>query len=387
MPQTLNLGIESFVTEKGPIHSGQDNVKMRRYYNWAITTKSVKSFMFWILFLLLLSCSFPKHVPHMREELVFHSGRFTLAGELRAPEVEGKSPVIIFVHGDGPNDRTSYGTYLPIMSRFLRAGYACFSWDKPGTGKSTGEIDRDRLRYERAEILVDAIEMLKKHPSIDSARIGLWGISQAGYVMPQAFTMTDAISFMIAVSCPGMSGINQTAYLIRKQLLCEGSSENEARQAEKHFAGLFTARTYQEYLQHAQPLVENPIVQKMKFVTDIRPEEEWKPHDLEGEGFFNPMEIIEITTIPVLAFFGEKDTQVDPLQGVEAYKKALEKAGNQNFRIELIPNTDHNIIQCKTGCLSERDRRSSGGWKNYAPEYLDIMEEWLRQLSKAVEDA
>ena len=96
--------------------------------------------------------------------------------------------------------------------------------------------------------------------------------------------------------------------------------------------------------------------------------------------FFNPIDIIEKITIPVLAFFGEKDTQADPIQGVSSYKEALTKAGNKNFRVELIPNADHNIILCKTGSMKERSKRSSKEWQNYAPEYLEIMEDWLENM-------
>ena len=33
-------------------------------------------------------------------------------------------------------------------------------------------------------------------------------------------------------------------------------------------------------------------------------------------------------------------------------------------------------------CLDERNRRSRSGWTNYAPEYLDILEEWLVQIRR-----
>ena len=76
------------------------------------------------------------------EEITFHSGPFTVVGDLQFPAGAGPFPVVVFVHGDGPNSRTSGVTYPPIMERMLRAGYATFAWDKPGTGESTGEIDR-----------------------------------------------------------------------------------------------------------------------------------------------------------------------------------------------------------------------------------------------------
>ena len=103
-------------------------------------------------------------------------------------------------------------------------------------------------------------------------------------------------------------------------------------------------------------------------------------HNPDHDYFWNPMEVIEQTKIPVLAFFGEKDTQADPFQGVAAYRAALERVGNPKSRIELIPGVDHNLIISETGCLKERERRSRSGWQNYAPQYLDILEEWLRKL-------
>jgi len=253
-------------------------------------------------------------------------------------------------------------------------------WDKPGFGESTGNFSNEQRLTEQASILVDAVKFMKKYAAIDLSRIGLWGISQAGYVMPLAIKQTDDIKFMIAVGCPGMNGIDQTAYLIRKQLIFEGLSEEEARQMENHFKGIYTAKKFEEYIQHAKPLYDNPAQRKLDFVSALWDESNWKPINPDRESFFNPIEIIETHTIPVLAFFGEKDSQVDPFQGTEAYKKSLEKAGNQNFRVELIPNTDHNIILCKTGSMKERNLRSRREWQNSAPEYLNIMEEWLKEL-------
>ena len=55
--------------------------------------------------------------PARLEEITFQSGPFNVTGELRLPAGRGPFPVVLFVHGDGPNDRTSGGTYTPIMER------------------------------------------------------------------------------------------------------------------------------------------------------------------------------------------------------------------------------------------------------------------------------
>jgi pimeloyl-ACP methyl ester carboxylesterase len=315
---------------------------------------------------------------HDTERYVFESGHFKVVGELRIPSGEGKYPLVIMVHGDGP----ARMTYFYILKKsILRAGYATMMWDKPGTGQSTGEFSQKRLKAERAQILLDAIEFAKKHPRIDSGLIGVWGISQAGVVIPMALPKTDDISFMIMVGCMGENGIKQSAYQIRRQLQFAGLSEEEAIEAENHFTHIFYAKTFVEYIEHAKPLYDNPVQRKLGFVSALWDETNWKPFSPEAEGFFDPMPVIEKVTFPVLAFFGEKDTQVDPIQGVEAYKRALTKAGNKNFRVELIPNADHDIILSKTGSMEERRRRSAKEWQNYAPEYLEIMETWLKKLA------
>lgn len=339
--------------------------------------KTVKSIFAGFLLFLFVSCLGHAAVLHTIEKITFESDQFHIVGELRLPKDGDKHPLVIMVHGDGPAYRTYF---FKLKECFLKAGYATLMWDKPGYGQSKGEFSKNHLREERARILVDAVDQMKTHPRIDAEHMGVWGISQAGYVIPMALLKTNDISFMITVGCPGENGIHQTAYLIRRQLQFEGVSEEEAKQAESHFVQLYYAKTFDQYIEHAKPLYDNPVQREMGFVSALWDETNWKPHSPEDEGFFNPMDVIEKITIPVLAFFGEKDTQVDPIQGVSAYKKALTEAGNKNFRVELIPDADHNIILSKTGSLKERRSRSSKEWQNYAPEYLKIMEDWLKRL-------
>jgi pimeloyl-ACP methyl ester carboxylesterase len=343
-------------------------------------TVSVKLLMVALLF--ISSCT-RQALQSRTEELVFQSGSFMLVSDLRLPEGRGPYPVVVFVHGDGPNDRIAGGTYSPIMERMLRAGYATFAWDKPGTGESTGLIDRNRLGEQRAQIVLDAIEVLKAHPDIDPRQMGLWGISQAGYVMPRVLSMSDDIAFMIAVSCPGMAGVDQGAYLVSAQAGCAGVLEEETDQMRLLLSEIELARTYDEYVRYKELLDALPGIEAAAvfgYRTGVMPEEEWHVHSPDSEYFWNPIEVIEQVTIPVLAFFGERDTQIDPIQGAQAYRAALERAGNPSFRVELIPGADHNIILSETGCLDEREQRSQSEWTNYAPEYLDTLEEWLRGL-------
>jgi len=318
------------------------------------------------------------------EEVTFHSGPFKIVGDLRLPEGEGPHPAVVFVHGDGPNNRTSGVTYPPIMERMLRAGYATFAWDKPGTGESTGEFAHDRVVEQRSEIVLDAIATLRARPDIDADRIGLWGISQAGYVMPRVLEKTDDVAFMIAVSCAGGPGVEQGIYLLAAQMVCAGRPAEDLERIRQQIRAFTMAATYEDYVEYKTPLTEDPFfvaLAKYGQRIEVGPREDWHPADPVREYYgFDPMEVIARTSIPVLAVFGERDTQVDPRQGAQAYREAVVRAGNPYSHVELVPGVDHNILHTETGCIEERNRRSRAGWRNYPPEYLDLIERWLREL-------
>ena len=339
-----------------------------------------------LIALLLVTACAGQGGPARIEEIAFTSGPFEVVGDLRLPEGRGPHPIVVFVHGDGPNSRTAGGTYLPIMERMQRAGYATFAWDKPGTGESTGEIDHSRLVEQRAQIVLDAIAVLKARSGVDPQRIGLWGISQAGYVMPRVLSLSDDVAFLIAVSCPGEPGFKQGAYLVAAQAACAGLTGEDVARVKDLICAASVAQTYDEYVRYKAPLAGYPAletVDELGLKIAVLPEQEWHADDLNGVYYaFDPMDVIERTAVPVLAFFGEKDTQVDPLQGAEAYRAALARAGNPYSRVALIPGVDHNLILSQTGCLDERARRPSREWTHYAPEYLDTLEAWLRDLPR-----
>jgi pimeloyl-ACP methyl ester carboxylesterase len=330
----------------------------------------------------LMAASAPGCAQQTTHEIAFESGPFHIVGDLILPPGQGPHSVILFVHGDGPNSRTSGVTYPPIMERMHRAGFATFAWDKPGTGESTGEIDRSRLTTERSQIVLDAIATLERRREIDMTNVGLWGISQAGYVIPRVLERSDHITFVIAVSCPGEAGVEQGAFLLSSQAVCAGLPLEDRGRVEDLISAASWARTYEEYMHYKEQQAAYPALGTMaalRFRLEPLPRERWHADDPDGEYFFDPMAIIEQTSIPILAFFGERDTQADPIQGAQAYRRALIRAGHPASRVALIPGTDHNIIVSETGCMEERDRRSRSGWQDYAPQYLDMLEAWLRQ--------
>lgn len=377
-----------------------------------------RNLAFLLLFsMLLTACSTPATPPQFGEveELTFQSGPFKVVGDLRLPAGSGPFPVVLFVHGDGPVDRTGMMTYLPIMERMLQAGFATFAWDKPGTGESTGDLSEPNLRHKRAQILIDAIELMKTHPEIDPTRIGVWGASQAGYVIPIALTQTEDIAFLICVSCPGDSGHDQMVYQVTAFGLCEDMPKEKSAEMDRLLKELDQNRsfeTYAGYLDYRNSVADLAALVPVSLDNwPVTPEDDWQANPIEDEDVWNPISAVRQVNIPVLAIFGDKDRNMDSLQAAFAYRDALGQTGNPKSQVEVFPNADHIILTSQTGCPDELQKTvtryflrfaithgltsqekvmtyiSEDPYKPgllesipFAPGYLDLMENWLKDL-------
>jgi uncharacterized protein len=358
--------------------------------------------------LLLPACA-RQPQPARIVEITFQSGEFKLVGDLRTPVGTGPFAVVLFVHGDNPTaNRTMFGMDLPIMERMLRAGYAVFSWDNPGGGESTGTTERYRITQQQAQIVTDAIKVMKAHSDIDPNRIGLWGVSMAGWVMPRVLMESDDVTFLICQSCGSMSGPDESVYLTVAQGYCRGVPEEVAGQLEILLAKLNEARTfdtYEGYLHYREVLDELAALGSVTVPGSVISKASWLKNDPVSPAW-SPVHVFEHVRIPVLAIWGERDTKIDPIRAAYAYRDALEQAGNPNYRVEVIPGADHTLTLSETGCVSEEGQTvervleeqgftledlnsldpqdpvllTLGSAWPYVPRYLDLIEEWLRNL-------
>jgi pimeloyl-ACP methyl ester carboxylesterase len=307
------------------------------------------------------------------QEVSFQKNGFKIVGDLRTPLTGDKHPAIIMVHGSGDATRHGSVPFEPLIEIFLRQGFAVLSWDKPGNGASKGEFDTGYTLTGRAEIIVEAIKLLSNNPNIRTSSIGLWVISQAGWVMPIAMTKTNNISFMIVVSGGGEDSIEQQAYLISQVVACDGGSIQQIEAADLNWSKMIKATEYNIYREAADKLVDIPGVSSYTGLT-VSEEDEWKPWPREIDAFFNPMDVVQNTTIPMLVFFGELDKNIDPVQGAQAYEAALNEAGNDNYVIKVIEDVGHILTPATNGCLSESVS------SEYVQEYLILLEDWISDL-------
>ena len=137
----------------------------------------------------------------------FVSGDVRLSYRLDLPARTGRVGAVVFGHGSG---RQHKGSCRFLADGFLSRGFATLCYDKRGVGESTGTFvfvganDSIPVFDDLASDLAAGVEFLRSHPDINAARIGLAGVSQAGWIVPIAATKSRP-AFMILLVGPTVS--------------------------------------------------------------------------------------------------------------------------------------------------------------------------------------
>lgn len=328
---------------------------------------------------LLLTGSGAAAPGFVERELEVSSDGITLAATLVWPDGPGRHPACVVTHGSEPANRKS-PFYQRLARRFAENGIAALIYDKRGVGESTGTyVEAPDLRVPAGDVLA-CIAALKQQAEIDPARLGVWGISQGGWVGPLAASMSSDIRFVIAVSGPGVSPLEQNLYDKANRLRSRGLSEEIVDEVtrirrlvwtymrdgggkDEAFAAWRAAKDEEWFsgIEWNPPLVERSIAARHPLL------EHFAVHSR-----YEPFPILASLEIPLLAIFGEADTIVPVEKSVAEFRRAFEKGGNRNnLTVKVFPRADHGI------------RVFTGSGRDYADGYW---EQTLRWVSKVVRE-
>jgi pimeloyl-ACP methyl ester carboxylesterase len=135
------------------------------------------------------------------------NGDVRLSYRLDLPARTGQVGAVVFGHGSGRQTKDSCRF---LADRFLSRGFATLCYDKRGVGQSTGTFvfvgadDSIPVFGDLASDLAAGVQWLRSRPEIDPARIGLAGVSQAGWIIPLAAAKSKP-AFMIMLVGPTVS--------------------------------------------------------------------------------------------------------------------------------------------------------------------------------------
>ena len=128
----------------------------------------------------------------MKEEITFKNGDVPLKGTLTKPDTNNPGPVLVVTHtsNDGTRD---FGVYQHLAKFLPPLGIAVFLYDRRGSGESSGDFATAKF-FDLAADAQAAIDYLKVRSDIDPKRIGVWGMSQGGWIAPLAATKSSGVA-------------------------------------------------------------------------------------------------------------------------------------------------------------------------------------------------
>lgn len=333
-------------------------------------------------------------VPYKQEEVRFANGSVTLAGTLTSPVSARPSPAVVMITGSGAQNRDEeilgFKLFRLIADHFTRNGIAVLRYDDRGVGSSTGSTSQSTTADFAGDVLA-AILWLKARPDIDPKRIGLCGHSEGGIVAPMVASRSQDVAFIVLMSTMGVTGERILLSQAEAAGRAEGASaENLKKQAEfqrRIFRVVREGKGWEELraemLRDTLAQIEKMPPEQRRTIPDANayaqkaveaslkmPESPWFRYFLD----LDPVLYLQKVRCPVLALFGELDTQVPADENRQAIVAALEKGGNHNYTVEVLPKTNHLYIAAVTGSPREYPALK----KEFVPGFLDLLTRWIR---------
>ncbi|MDP9352282.1 MAG: alpha/beta fold hydrolase [Chloroflexota bacterium] len=304
-----------------------------------------------------------EEAPH-REEVRFEDRGTTLAGHLSVPALVRRHPAVVLVRGAGPSERDEGSSFL---NHFVRRGIAVLSYDRPGVGGSSGDWRLQTVPYDRAQEALAAVRFLRESADVDAEHVGLWGISQGGWVVPLAASISEDIAFIITVSGPGVNPAEQNLYDIQMRLRADGFGNEHVRAAVAYVAAVAeAARTKWSYEELYDTVLRDAEGQAWYEYSPVPDAGLWEVA-LHTDQDYDPEPVLERVNCPVLAIFGERDVAVPVTKSIEVYNRALTRGGNHDFTVKVFRGADHGI-------------KVDG---EFALGYLELMSEWILERASA----
>jgi hypothetical protein len=261
-------------------------------------------------------------------------------------------------------------------------GVAALAYDKRGVGQSTGDFRKIAFQG-LVEDGLSGIAFLKARNDIDARHIGVWGLSQGGWLGPLAASRSSDVAFVIAVSGPGVTPGEQMIFYYASELRAKGFSDADIEEASalrrQVWIYLATGAGYEaakSKIQRAKAKrwytglcsQQDDLIGSFDDARRIRSNNWYKT-----EMNYDPVATLRKLKVPALFLFGSDDQLVPVPKSAEVIRQTLTGIGHNDFAIKIFPGADHGLrLHDATGSI------------RLAPGYEETMKEWVLKRVRPV---
>ena len=335
-----------------------------------------------------------------RTEVVFSNGDIVLAGELTLPAGDGPHAAVVLISGSGEQDRDSvspdasgFRLFAVLANHLAAAGVASLRFDDRGVGGSGGDNLQATLQ-DRAGDVEAAVDVLRSRDDINAGSVGLVGHSEGGIVAPVVANRTDGVAFVVLLAAPAVPA---GEILAAQQLELFEESGVAAEQAEQFralqqlvFGAVATGQGWDEVEATMRILVQQQFEALPEQMREAIPDEDdlvdsivaeelatWQSPWFESFFEHDPRPAVVALDVPVIALYGELDTQVPAAANSTAMSEAITDSSVPGHTIATIFSANHLFQEAVTGSVNEYARLK----REFAPDFVAILTEWLTDVS------
>jgi pimeloyl-ACP methyl ester carboxylesterase len=303
------------------------------------------------------------------EAVRFANGEVRLAGTLISPTTGGRHPAVILVHGSGAENRDFI---LPFARFLVRRGMAVLGYDKRGVGESTGDWKTASFEVLAGDASA-AFDYLKTRRDIDPARIGLLGVSQAGWVMPLAAVRAKDLAFLISISGAAIPAAETTIDQAQNEMTAAGMKPEIVAEIvaimKLQYQFARTGQGWEDYAA-ARARLAGRIGRPPDTIPGTPDHPYWQ--SIRQWYFYDPAPTLRQLKVPVLAIFGELDTNIAATKNRGAWEAALKAGGHPDYTLRILQKANHYQWEATTGSNAEM-----ASLQRFVPDYFRTIDDWL----------
>jgi hypothetical protein len=213
-------------------------------------------------------------------------------------------------------------------------------YDKRTDGYSLFERSYDQL----ADDALAAHRVVRGHERVDPGRVGLWGVSEGGWVAPLAASKSDHVAFLITVGANGIPPAQQEAWAKANRLRRVGV---------------------------AGSMLRSYTVTAVRVLAGA---------GLFPEAYYDPLPVLERLRQPVLGIWGDQEQVSPPTEGLSTFAEAFDRSGNPSYTLRVLAGGDHAAYLSPDGGFATQHWITAGG--RFAPGYIQLVGSWIHGLAE-----
>lgn len=299
--------------------------------------------------------------PYVEEPVTIVNGDVRLNGALLMPAGPGPHPAMLFQHSGRPDTRQPW---LFWADHFARNGIAGLVYDNRGA-----DGPRDTPWVDFSDVASDALaalHFLRRTPGVDRHRVGLFAVSQGGWIAPMVAARDSSLAFVALVSPPGLSQAPTVLYEARREMEASGLAPAQVT------AGVAAKQRFERMLlegasDDALDAFRASVLDQPWFrYVGLMPRGHWHRGWWRRNGAQDPGRWWPRVQAPLLALHGDRDVELPVPESLAALQAAYRAGGRRTLTTRIFPGADHSL-RIRRGVRPVR-----------APEVMATLTAWVR---------